>query len=301
MGGKALTALFLVCLSGEPLAALRSVEVDTPRAFGYTIGDVFDHGVSITVDDPWRLDRGSLPGNERIGLWFERQLLRFDELRVTKGVRYRLKIRYQIFNAPPDPLEVFTPALELRIVNGGKQMPVFVRAWGATIVPLTRNGTLQPVDYLNLQPPDRPPPRNSRTPALMLAAGGAGLLFSLMVTAYMFGSLPGVRRTRGPFARTLKRIKALPGAGTEADAYRQALRYLHQAFNETAGRVVTGDELDRFFAEQPRHARLREPIEHLFSRTSLEFFEPGRLPGDRDIGELLKLCRHCRDVERGLL
>jgi len=300
MGGKALIALFLVCLNGEPWAALRSVEIDTPRPFGYTIGDVFDHGISITVDDPWRLDPDSLPGNERIGLWFERQLLRLDESRVAKGTQYRLKIRYQIFNAPANPLEVFTPALELRIVNGGKQMPVFVREWGATIVPLTSGDTLRPVDYLKLQPPIRPPPRNSHTPGLLLAAGGAGLLFSLTVTAYMFGRLPGVRRTRGPFARTLKRIKALPGAGTEADAYRQALRYLHQAFNETAGRVVTGDELDRFFTEQPRHARLREPIEDLFSRTRLEFFEPGRLPADRDIAELLKLCRHCRDVERGL-
>ena len=310
---KALIAIFLLCISSGAWAKLRSLDVEYPRAYGYTIGDVFEHVIRITVDNPWQLDLSSLPKDESIGIWFERKVLPLQETTVENGRHYQLTLRYQVFNAPRTTREVFIPRMELSLINeaafkGGAvdsigasegRLPVFIREWGATLSPVTRSDVMESTDYLELQPAAGPLARSNLRSLLLALPGGIGVLFALTVFAYLFASLPGIRRTQGPFARALKRIRKY-SKSSHGDAYPQALRDLHQAFDETAGRVVTGDELESFFAEHSQHAALREAIEQFFRCSHKEFFEPGQSHGEREISALLQLCRYCQDVERGL-
>lgn len=296
----ALTVVLLVCLLGVAGAAVRSIQVSKPRTFGYMIGDVFQQRIQIELDDPWTLDTESLPANGRIGIWLERRITRYEQRRIAKGIRYQLELQYQIFNVGNKTVDIFTPRLELRSVNAEKQIPVFIQATGVSVAPVTTNDSHQVLNYLELQPPVKPPLINTAIACTLLAAGCAGLLFSLTVFGYIFGKLPGVRRTQGPFARALGRLGALQKTCPDAETYRRALRHVHQAFNETAGRVVMADDLEQFFFEQPRHAALHEPIERLFHHSRRVFFESDGAALASDFSNIVELCRQCRDIERGL-
>jgi mxaA protein len=297
---RALIGLFLLCLSVEVHTAIRDVEVEQPRTFGYVVGDVFKHQVQITLDDPWKLALDSMPKNGRIGIWLERHLSQFTEQRISGGTRYQFDFDYQIFNTAQQSVEVFTPQIELSMVNGDKQIPVFIHEWGFTVAPVTRDDAHQSMDYLELQPASKPVRRNTDGAYKLLIAGSAGLLFSLAVFGYIFGKLPGVKRTNGPFARTLSQLKVLQKKQPEPEIYQQALRQVHRAFNETAGQVVLSEDLDQFFIRQPGHTPLREPIEQLFGHSRNLFFESGDAADEGGINALLKLCQQCRDIERGL-
>lgn len=295
---RTLLALLLIAITCTTQAAIRSVDAVQPRSFGYVIGDVFRHHIKITLDDPWILDKATLPENGRVGIWLDRQLSRFTEKRIAQGTEYQFDLDYQIFNAEKQLAEVFTPQLELSVVNGSKQIPVFIHEWGFTVAPVVRDNIHQSLDYLNLQPPHKPVPRK---PAYtLLIAGSTGLLFSIAVLGYIFCRLPGVSRTRGPFARACSRLRVLCKQHHQTESYQQALRHMHQAFNETAGQVLLGEDLERFFSEQPDHAKLREPIEQLFQYSRQTFFESKNRVGEGGITSLLELCVQCRDIERGL-
>ncbi len=297
---RALIVLLLLCLTSAARAAIRDVEVEQPRTFGYVVGDVFKHRIQITLDDPWKLKLDSLPKNGRTGIWLERQVSQFTEQRISGGTRYQFNFDYQIFNTAKQSVEVFTPQIELSVVNGDKQIPVFIQQWGFTVAPVTRDNVHQSIDYLQLQPVLKPVRRKTDFAYALLAAGSAGLLFSLAVLGYIFGKLPGIKRTQGPFARTLGQLKVLQKKSHEPKNYQQALRQIHRAFNETAGRVVLSEDLEQFFIEQPRLATLREPIEQLFKRSRNLFFESEGATVEGSINSLLKLCQQCRDIERGL-
>lgn len=295
---RTLLALLLIAMTCTTQAAIRSVDTGQPRSFGYVIGDVFRHHIKITLDDPWVLDKATLPENGRVGIWLERKLIQFTEQRISQGTEYQFDLEYQIFNAAKQLVEVFTPQLELSVVNDSKRIPVFIHEWGFTVAPVVHDDIHQSLDYLDLQPPHKPVPRK---PAYaLLVAGSTGLLLSMAVLGYIFGRLPGISRTRGPFARACSRLRVLRKQHHQPESYQQALRHMHQAFNETAGQVLLAEDLEQFFSEQPNHAKLREPIEQLFKHSRQEFFESKNRVVEGGITSLLELCIQCRDIERGL-
>ena len=128
------------------------------------------------------------------------------------------------------------------------------------------------------------------------------LLGAVAYLVYLNGSIPLLRRSHGPFARAHRRLKSLERRPYGDPEKRAAYRYLHAAFNETAGRVLFADDLDSFFAEQARFRGLRVPIESFYFESRQLFFsvEAHNPATATSVDALLRLALRFRDAERGL-
>ncbi|MDX1605282.1 MAG: hypothetical protein R3202_03755 [Candidatus Competibacterales bacterium] len=283
--------LLLALLLSAPLpaqVAIRGFEVETPRDFGYTLGDTFAHTAVLTLNDPWRLRESELPEPERISHWLESRPVRIERRRAGDGIRYRIVLGYQIVNLEPGVERISRPALTLRLGDGQGQLSVTVPPWPLTVAPL-----IGPEPAATLQPDRLPPPRSWTRTGTILAVTGLGL--AGLGLAWLHGPLPLGRR--GPFARALPELRR---AGHTVAARRAALRRLHAAFDATAGGTLLTADLPRFLERQPRFRPLRADIECFFAASGAVFYAP-QPTEPPPLQELVALCRACRDAERGLL
>jgi hypothetical protein len=271
--------------------AIREVRVESPRDYGYTIGDRIVQRVTLSLSDPYRLLSDDLPEAGRLDHWLARDPVVVDEQADAGGIVYRIDLGYRIVNLEPDIEQLTIPARRLRFSDGRGALGATVPEWSFRVAwlsdPARPAGTLQP---------DRSPqPLNP--PWIELGTAGTGLLLALGLLGYRYGRLPFL--SRGPFDRALRELHRLP-APWDAARQRIAMRVVHAAFDRAAGGTVLGERLDELFRRQPRLAALRSAIEEFFARSAALFFQadPELPPPNRE--ELIRLCRRCRDVLRGV-
>ncbi|WP_157615245.1 hypothetical protein [Rhizobacter sp. Root404] len=267
---------------------------DTPRAFGYTVGDVVSRRVALQVPDGLTLDEDSLPraGSRGRALELQRVVLR----RSLFGVPQSLQLDYQVFLAPREVRVLEMPVVELRFSGTPRAQTLRIDAWPVTVGPLAP-AEASPRDGLGEMRPDRAPPLLDTAPTrtrLVFELVVIALLLAYLAQVYLV--LPWSSRRRRPFGRAWAALRALP-AQPDAGQRRAAFERLHAALNETAGEVLFEPGLDDFVARRPRFAALREDLAHFFARSRAEFFGGGG--GAGDARWLVELCRRCRDVERG--
>ena len=66
---RRLASMLLLAAAGvSPLAgaAVETLELSTPRAFGYVLGDTIEHRVSLVLDPGFELDSASIPRPGRV-------------------------------------------------------------------------------------------------------------------------------------------------------------------------------------------------------------------------------------------
>jgi mxaA protein len=134
-----------------------------------------------------------------------------------------------------------------------------------------------------------------------LALWGLGLAAIAGYFVYAYLGLPFLARSRGPFARALRAVRAVSRKGNSEQGLQPALKAMHRAFDETARGTVFGEHLDRFFAEHPRYAPLRGDVERFFAASQSAFFGTGSNGStELSLPWLVNLCRALRDRERGV-
>lgn len=290
----ALLAVFVLAGSAAAAPATLSASSDTPRAFGYTVGDVVSRRITLQVPAGLRLDEDSLPraGARGRALELQRVLLR----RSLGGVPESLQLDYQVFLAPREVRVLELPPVELHFNGAAQPQSLRVDAWPVTVGPLapvepsTREG-------LGEMRPDRTPPLLDTTATrvrLLLESGAVLLLLAYLAQVYLV--LPWSAQRRRPFGRAWLGLRGLP-AQPDAAQRRAAFERMHAALNETAGEVLFEPGLARFVATRPRFAPLHDELARFFAASRAEFFASG---GDTaDVHWLIAFCRRCRDLERG--
>ncbi len=295
--------LSLFALFAPPVGAVvANLEIVTPRAFGYVIGDVIQHTIQIELDSGYHLERDSLPKASRLNRWLELRAPRLSSNEESGAARYEIVLVYQILNSPERLQEIFTPNFTLTASDGERYLPVLVPTWGFTIAPITKIRATTNVAFLDIKP-ERPPPDVSVTPYVIgLVGTGLAILLGLFFLAYAYGDIPFLKRAQGPFALAYRRLKNLENKQHDPLRYRDALRCMHHALNQTAGSVLFVDELDTFFSNHPSFVQEREAIADLFVRSRAAFFQAGKHEDvqPQAIDWILHFCRRCRDLERGL-
>lgn len=292
------TALLPVALSAAAHAESElRVEVVNPRPFGYVIGDVLERAITAEVADRYVLERASLPRSGRLDAWLESWPPSIAASTWLGRTHYRIKLAYQIVGSSERVTTIALPEVRLVFTGDGASISETLPDWPITAGPLTPTHVLGRASLEEIRP-DRAPARiSTRPPAVRLAlyATTAGLL--LLYLGYRrFGlSWPG---RPGPFARALRDVRSLALGEHGAPTHRTALRRVHRAFDETAGRTLFAGELSGFFESHPRFTGVRDAIERFFETSRQEFFDDGRA-GDTNLTELVALCRECRRRERG--
>ncbi|MDQ3195001.1 MAG: hypothetical protein M3Q32_01140 [Pseudomonadota bacterium] len=252
---------------GEPA----SVFVSEPRPFGYVIGDLVERTITMIVAEPARLQADSIPKAGRYGAWLELRRADLDSHEVSRSIRYRLTLTYQIMNVAPEVQTIELPPLRFSF----DRAPPFARevaGWPITVAPLTPEFVLARGGLEALRT-DRAPPlidTSAHRSRLWLYAA----LFAIVLSMYAWARFGAVWLARKPFARAYREIGKLEG-NQSREAYRAALRATHRAFDETNGATVFFEQAAAFLDKHPRFAPLRDEIEQFFALSRDEFFGGG--------------------------
>jgi mxaA protein len=297
-----------MALGGRPGAAADEpvplrVQVSDPRAYGYQVGDTALRRITIEVPGRLRLDEASLPEVGRVGAALELRAVTHESRAGPSGTRWVLGLEYQVFAAPAHVRVIDLPPVRLRFDGTPRAEEIRVDAWPLAVAPLSPEPFANREGLGEMRPDTAPPPLDTRLERHVLWACAALALPLLGYLAWVYGALPWWTAARRPFGRAYRALRRQESAPAGAASWSEACRVLHAAFNQTAGRVVFADGVDRFVAQAPRFADLREDIRSFFDRSQAGFFAgaPALPPADATAEQrwLLHFARACRDAERG--
>lgn len=296
--GQSLAAALALCGGVAGAATVATATAQEPRAFGYSVGDVVSRVVTVQVPTGLELDATSLPQGARRGQAIELRRVSKSDFWQADGRRHELTLEYQVFLSPPEVRTLELPPVLLRLKGWPRDEELRIDAWPLTV------GPLAPVEArlregLGEMRPDAPVPSIDTSAArLRLLAYGAAMLLLLGYLAHVYLGLPWAARRRRPFGLAWLALRGLPAPAPAARRH-AAYRRLHEALNQTAGQVVFEPDLDRFLAGHPQFNGLRDELLLFFQRSHEQFFAGAGTPAADQDAWLLRLCRQCRDAERG--
>jgi mxaA protein len=275
-------------------------DLDSPRNFGYLIGDRFRHQLTLQLSEPYRLDAAASTLGAYRDSWIQRYPAEVRSESSGGSTIYRVSVDYQIFNNPLETTEVTTPEMVIAFTDDSNAESRSLPAWTFSVSPLLDGDVGARAGPWGLRGDHLPEPIPTRRDSLLMAGSVFLLLAASLWAFHECRGLPGTRRRNLPFARAYRRLRRLARRPFSRETFRTALRELHRAFNETDGAVVFIGGLDRFFREHQALTPLRADIEQLFNLSTAEFFDDCSNDSSdaRKMERLLRLAAGCRDLER---
>jgi mxaA protein len=281
---RSLLVIGLAALDGAA-SALQTVE---PRPFGYTVGDVLVRRVVVERGSHATVDPASLPKPGRYGRWFA--------LREATALPDGVRLAYQLVNVPLQPEHQNLPSLTLRLIGpDGSAREEAIGPFTVTMSPVGHFGAYDVIQASDVRPDLEPRPiETGGRLQRVLACGAALLALAAVQVAPALARRLGWRRA-GPFARAWLALRRVPLRGDDAGARCGALRRLHQALDETAGRTLALDNMERLLQAQPWLAPARQAIHALLADSRAAFFEEATPPPR---ARLLALAAQLAELER---
>ncbi|MBA3563567.1 MAG: hypothetical protein H0W33_06100 [Gammaproteobacteria bacterium] len=296
-------AVLLVWPAAAQAQAILSLEVVEPRTFGYAIGDTLRREVHLSLRAEYHLENASLPKSGRLNRWLELAPPEIRTESIEDGRRYRLVFTYQILNAPRQLETVTLPQLNLGFTDDTQPLTTLVPALQVTVTPLTPDAGPDSSGLSPLQPDRAPAPIPVEERKRRFSWLVSGLLSLLAYGAARRWLMPVFAAGKLPFATAVRELKRSQRGKNTPGQYAAGLRIVHQAVNETAGRVVFAANLDEFLEAHPRFGHLRAEFARVFAASRKVFFSDadGVVPPDSSLPALLFLCRQCSRIERSTL
>lgn len=290
-------ALYAVLFLGPRPACAESVilnfQVANPRPFGYVIGDTIERKIDTEVLKPFALETGKLPKAGRVDTWLDLQQIELASDVGLHSTRYQLTLTYQLINSPEAVENLTLPKVSLQLEAGGKVAVQEAPEFFFSAAPITPPQVLAG-EGLDVMRPDQPPPLIPETThRVLFMLFLSVLILALLYMGYLRFGLPW--QAPRPFARAYRDLRGLARRTAGEEAFRQALRRVHRAFDQTAGRPLFAEQLEAFFAEHPRFAQMQSTTQKFFELSQSEFFGIGA--DERPMNWLLTFCRDWRAVE----
>lgn len=286
----------IFCLSGcsgvltQPI---RYFKVETPRPFGYVIGDTIVHRIIVETRPGITLQRSSLPKDGPLNRWLNLNTVKIEAHDREGGRHYRIDLVYQVFYAPQEVKMLAVPGFNMRFNQGGQSLDQAVPDWNFTVAPLRELAVRKDQNGEYMRPDVLPPLISDRITLYRLYAGLLAMLLALSSLAYLYGYFPGMPQ-RSIFKRAGRRMQGLSTADIE-----QGLNIFHAALNSLNKQPVFKHQLAVFFQCHPQYASASEQLEWFFEYSNRYFFAGEHRPVKDDLEKIKNLCRICREIERG--
>ncbi len=289
-----------------------SIETKDPvKLVGYTVGDVIEREVTLTIKAPYKLIDTSLPipGYEKryrgqlIGI----ELKSIDHVKKEseQETTHHIRLAYQVFTNNVVAKNAALGPEYLNLINTkDKKDLVKYRVPSLTIAisPIAIFGQVKVEN--NMSPFLGPLLMSDTKEKQALKISLAAIAISLIGLLYILGKHAWLPRMGGAFARAYRAVRK---TGHDETGLKQAISILHQAFNSTAGMSVFNDNLSDFLHNHPDFYPIRPEIEAFFDLSRQVYFEPSfqsnsqHAAGSNPHQWLVQFTRHCRDCERGLI
>jgi len=254
----------LLASAAGPACAL-SLQTVEPRAFGYTVGDLVQRRIVLDPDREGTLDPASLPRPGRSGRWFQ--------LRAVAPAPDGVRLVYQIVNTPEQPDRENLPSVSLRVVSrDGRAQPADIGPFTLAMTPVLQLGPYDKVQSTDLRPDIAPAPidTSSRRRRILAYVAALPALLALQALPWLARRLSW--RRAAPFASAVRALRRLSAHGDDVQTRCRALRRLHDALDQKAGRTLALDNLGALFRAQPALESAREPVEALLAASRAAFF-----------------------------
>lgn len=277
----AYVGLALLAGAAAAQAQVRSVSLQTPRRFGYFVGDVLHSEVDIVVDSGVDLVPASVPQPGPLNAWLELIGSRVEQGSSNGEKLYRLHLDYQNFYPALDSRALDVPGFTLSFTVAGRPVSSQVPPWSFLISSLRE---VQPApkasgaDYM--QPDTLPQAIDLHRQRIATISLLAATLAALGLLAYHLAWWPFAARPKRPFTGAARRIRMLLVPTEKESGYREALLSLHRAIDATAGHVVFAEDLQDFLDHAPAFSALRTEF-NLFFRSSRQAFFGDDVAGAR--------------------
>lgn len=283
-----IVALLSAC-SGALRQPISEFVMQTPRPFGYFIGDEIKHRLIVEVRSGLLLKEESLPTVGELNRWL--QLKRIDKHKTADG--WVIELVYQVFYAPREVKMLSIPGFKLQFSQGGQTIEQAVAAWNFTLSPLKELAVRKDEGHDYMRPDAVPEPLSSDAigtrlyTSLSLTIGVAGYL------AFLYGYFPAWPRRR-IFKQACRQLQRLDERDTE-----QGLAVLHMALNSLHRRPLFKHQLADFYQNHPEYRMLAAELNGFFEYSNQVFFAGQRDYRAEDWRKLTQLCQQCREIERG--
>ncbi len=285
------SALLMPACALWPEKPIRDFEFQTPRPFGYLIGDEICHRILIETGDNIRLIPDSAPKKGEINHW-----LRLNQVTLHNdddGRKTTLELCYQVFYAAKAVKMLTIPGYTLRFTQTGKSLEQVVPAWHFTLSPLKEAMPRKDANgYPYLRPDTQPLSLTDAAAERTLLLATLATLSAGVYLAHAHGYIP-LSAGKKPFKRAVDELSALSPPQNAA-----ALSRVHEAINTLHGRPLFSRQLGEFFRRNPEYQSLAGQFEWFFNLSNRFFFAGGDI-SQEDWHKLRQFCRQCREIERG--
>lgn len=268
--------------------------INPPSSNNIQMGDVLSRSIEVEVDAAYQLSKTSLPmkGESRNGIE-----LRDVSVQTSKGRStniYKITLSYQVFVSAAKPVVMQLPDEHLTLIGGTKGLSIDIPAWRFWYAPLVAEGITNAKD--NMQPQSKPELIDLNLHRSWFWAALTLLVTGLLGLVYVNADKRWLPFMNGAFGQAHRNIKKL---GHEQTANKNALMYMHQAFNKVNGANLFANELEHFLAVNPKFSKMKQEITQFFEQSNAALFA-NQSAGGAQLQQLKTLSKRLRDCERGV-
>lgn len=295
-----LSTSFMLNAAEEAITAKIISLTNPTQTYGVQIGDKLSRKIVLEVPMPFKIAESAFPkkGSKNNGVELVEVSVVTDQQK--ENSRYTVNLSYQTFANPSKPTVMQLPAEKLRLTGGAKAEMLEVPAWNFWFSPIVTGG-IETAEK-NIQPEAMPPLVEASAHKNRLVMFASLLAASLLALLYLNADGNWLPFMGGAFAkahRQLKRLAKSSGAKTAVEE-KQALVYIHQAFNQHFGANMFARDIEPFVAKHTSFKKMQAEIAQFFdeSNQSLYAVEPRDSP--KIIADLVQLSKQLRACERGV-
>ena len=295
-----LSTSFMLNAAEEAITAKIISLTNPTQTYGVQIGDKLSRKIVLEVPLPFKIAESAFPkkGSKNNGVELVEVSVVTDQQK--ENSRYTVNLSYQTFANPSKPTVMQLPAEKLRLTGGAKAEMLEVPAWNFWFSPIVTGG-IETAEK-NIQPEAMPPLVEASAHKNRLVMFASLLAASLLALLYLNADGNWLPFMGGAFAkahRQLKRLAKSSGAKTAVEE-KQALVYIHQAFNQHFGANMFARDIEPFVAKRASFKKMQAEIAQFFDASNQSLYAVESRDSQKIIVDLVQLSKHLRACERGV-
>ena len=299
LAGLLLTSFMLNAAEEARTAKLVSL-INPTQTYGVRIGDKLSRKLVLDVPAPFKISESAFPkkgskNNEielvEVGVITDQQ---------KENTRYTINLTYQIFTSSINPTVMQLPVEKLSLTGGAKSEALQIPAWSFWFSPIVTGGI--DAAQKNIHPEAIPPLVGVSVHKTRFAIFVSLLAASLLALLYLNADGNWLPFMGGAFAkahRQLKRLAKLSSAKTAVEE-KQALVYIHQAFNQHFGANMFASDIEPFVAKRASFKKMQAEIAQFFDESNQSLYAVELRNSPKIIADLVQLSKELRACERGI-
>ena len=280
--------------------------IEPKQLVGYTVGDIIDRYITVSIKKPYQLIEESLPivGYEKR---YQGQLLgmtlkdiQFDT-KITKNLStYKISLKYQIFTNNVVAKPAFITADYYRLINPiepDKVVKFRIPELTIATSPIAIFGAVKVEDDMS---PFRGPLTIETIPStLKFRYGVIGFIVSLLTLLYIYSKYTWLPKQNRFFSSIYRQNKKINANKKEIENFISAL---HHGFNQTINKALFINNKDQLFKKNNSFKHIESEINDFFKLSKAINFEKKNNFNTAEAADwLVVFSLHCRMCERGLI